>query len=93
MGVLVKTAQAVENRVELVREQFEPKLRAKLRDAKAEWLELRGRNGRSTLKGTELRFRASFLRADTRVRIMLGKFLGRIIVELERVKRRLPGEE
>lgn len=93
MGLLVKTAQTVENRIELVREQCEPKLRAKFRDAKAEWFELRSRGSKSAVKRMELGFKAAILREDIRLRVKLGKFLGRVIVELERLRRTLPPEK
>jgi len=37
LGTLVKTAQAVEDRVGLMRREFEPRARFKLKEAKAEW--------------------------------------------------------
>ena len=88
----MKTAQALENQAEIVRLKFERKLRAKLRDAKAEWFELKSRSKKSPLKRTELHFRASLLHTDAWLRIMLSRLLGRIILELEKVKRTLPHE-
>ena len=91
MGVLVKTAQRVERRVELTRRQFAPKCRLRLREARAEWLELKRRSRKvSAIGGTEIRLRASLGRADARLRMMVAKLIGRIIVELEKVRQTLP---
>jgi hypothetical protein len=93
MGVLVKTALWVESQVELTRRQLEPKLRLKLGKAKTEWLELKSRSPNvSTMSGAELRLRASLLRADSRLRMMISELIGRIIVELEKVRRTPPRE-
>lgn len=89
MGLLVKTAQNVENRVSAIRQQSEPKLKLRLREAKAEWLELKGRIKRSTWAKTELHTRAAIVRADARLRHSASRTIGRIIMELERIRRRL----
>jgi len=93
MGVLVKTAQTVENRVEQARRQLEPRFRLKLREAHTGWLELKSRSSHvSTMKRAELRLKVLLQRTDARVRVMLSKLLGRIIVELEKVRLTLPRE-
>jgi hypothetical protein len=93
MGVLVKTAQWVESRVDLARRQFEPRFRLKLREARTEWLEVKRRGPKvPALSGAELRFRASLLKVDGRLRMMISELIGRIIVELEKVRRTLPRE-
>lgn len=92
MGVLVKAAQSVENQVELARQQFEPKLRLKLREAKAEWLELKSRSSVSAMNEAKLRLRVFLIRIDARFRVMIARLIERIIVELEKVRRTLPRE-
>ena len=89
MGVLVKVAQNVEDRVSSIRQQSEPKLKLRLREAKAEWLELKSRSKSSTWAKTELRTRAAVTRADARLRHGADQSIGKIIVELERIRRRL----
>jgi hypothetical protein len=93
VGILVRTAQTVETRIEQARRQFEPKLRLKLREVRSEWLVLKGRSPNvSTLTGAELRVRVFLRRTDARLRFMIAKLIGSIIVELERVRRTLPRE-
>lgn len=89
MGALVKVAQNVEDRVSLIRQQSEPKLKLRLREARAEWLELKSRSKASTWAKTELQTRAAIARADARLRHGADQSIGRIILELERVRRRL----
>jgi hypothetical protein len=89
MGVLVKVAQNVEDRVSSIRQQSEPKLKLRLREAKAEWLELKSRSKTSTWAKTELQIRAAIARADARLRHGADQSIGKIIPELERVRRRL----
>ena len=90
MGALVKSAQAVEERVKLVHQEFEPRLQSKLKEAKAGWFELKSRNHSSPLKAEELRLRAFLLRTDAKLRLALARLIGKIIVELEKAKRTLP---
>jgi hypothetical protein len=91
VGVLVRTAQTVETRINQARRQFEPKLRLKLREVKSKWLELKGRGPNvSSLNGAELQLRVFLRRTDARLRFMIAKLIGRIIVELEKVRRTLP---
>jgi hypothetical protein len=93
MGVLVKTAQWVESRIDLARRRFEPRFRLKLREAKTEWLEVKRRIPKlSALSGAELQLRASLLKVDARLRMMISELIGRVIVELEKVRRTLPRE-
>jgi len=90
MGALVKSAQAVEDRVRLMRQEFEPKLQSKWKHARAEWFEVKSRNRTSPFNAQELRFRAFLVRTDAKVRVALARLIGRVIVELEKVKRTLP---
>jgi hypothetical protein len=48
MGLLVEVAQNLEDRVSAIRQQSEPKLKLRLREAKADWLELKSRSKGST---------------------------------------------
>jgi hypothetical protein len=65
----------------------------KLREAKTECLELKSRSPNvSTVTGAELRIRAFLVRTDARLRLVTARLIGRIIVELEKVKRTLPRE-
>jgi len=90
MGALVKTAQAVEDRVGEVRREVEPRLRSKLREARTEWVELKTRGNGSRIRRTELRLKAYLMRTDARLRLETGKLIGRAIQELEKMKRNLP---
>ena len=87
MGTLVKTAQAVENRVELMRREFEPMVRFKLKEAEAEWLKIRNRNG-SPLTRTRLNAKALILKTDARVRFEVNKSISKMILELEKARQR-----
>jgi hypothetical protein len=89
MGLLVKVAQNVEDRVSTIRQQSEPKLKLRLREAKAEWLELKSRSKSSTLAKTKLRTRAAINRTDAQLRHSSSQIIGRIIMELERLRRGL----
>jgi hypothetical protein len=89
MGVLVKVAQNVEDMVGAIRQQSEPKLKLRLREAKAEWLELKSRSKTSTWAKTELYTRAAVARADARLKHGADQSIGKIILELERIRRRL----
>jgi hypothetical protein len=89
MGVLVKVPQNVEDRVSAIRQQSEPKLKLRLREVKAEWLEFKSRSKSSTWAKTELHTRATIARADARLRHSASQTIGRIIIELERIRRRL----
>ena len=89
MGVLVKSAQAVEHRVESIRREFEPKARLKLNEARAQWLELKSRRNGCALSVVTLHVKASLLRADARLRIAIAREIGRIVVELEKARRTL----
>ena len=73
MGVLVKTAQRVENEFGWTREHIGPRLRSKLREAKAEWLDLKTRGNASVITRAELRLRAALIRANLRIRMMIGR--------------------
>jgi len=90
MGTLVKTAQAVEDRVESVRRDFEPRVRSKLKEARAEWVDLKSRRSGSRVNRTELHFRDILLRTDARFRLEMDKLIGRLILELEKLRRTLP---
>jgi hypothetical protein len=93
MGVLVKTAQMVEDQVEVVRQQFEPRVRLKLREAKAKWFELRSRRGNAPIAArAELLFRAFLLRTDERLKLRIARLIGRLILQLDRVRRSLAPE-
>jgi hypothetical protein len=87
MGLLVKVAQNLEDRVSAIRQQSEPKLKLRLRKAKADWLELKSRSKGSTW--AELHTRAAVARADAGLRHIADQIIGRIIIELERTRRRL----
>jgi len=89
MGVLVRVAQDVENRVSSIRQQSEPKLKLRLREARTELLELKSRTKTSTWDKTELQARAAIARVDSRLRQGADQSIGKIIMELERVRRRL----
>ena len=89
MGVLVKLAQNVEDGVGAIRQQSEPKLKLRLREARAEWLELKSRSKSSTWAKTELHTRATIARVDARLRRIASQTIGRIIIELERIRRRI----
>jgi hypothetical protein len=89
MTMLVKTAQAVEDRVESVRKGFEPTVRSKLREARAEWFELNMGSG-SAVSGAELRLKAVLLWTDARLRLGVDMLVGRLLLELEKVRRTLP---
>jgi len=89
MGLLVKVAQNMEDRVTAIRQQSEPKLKLKLREARAEWLELKSRSKSSTWSKTELHTRAAIARTDARLRHSASRIIGRTIIELERIRRRL----
>jgi len=90
MGILVKTAQRLENEVGRTREQLEPRLRVKLKKAKADWFELRARTNAPVVTRAELLTRAFLVRTDQEFRIFLDRLVGRMISELERVRRTLP---
>jgi hypothetical protein len=90
MGTLVKTAQMVEDRVGAVRREFEPKVHSKLQEARAEWLELKSRPSGSPVKRTETHVRTLLIRTDSRLRLETANLIGRLIEELERVRRALP---
>ena len=90
MGTLVRTAQAVEDRVASVRKEFEPVVRSKFQEARAEWIELKSRRNSSPVNRTELRVRAILIRSDARLRQEIDKLLGKLIFELEKAKRTLP---
>lgn len=92
MGFLVKVAQNLEDGVTIIRKQSEPKLKLRLREAKAEWLELKSRSKSSSWAKTELRTRAAITRTDARMRHSAGQIIGRIITELERLRRGLVRE-
>jgi hypothetical protein len=87
MGLLVKVAQNVEDRVSATRQQTERKLKLRLRNAKVEWLELKSRSKSSISAKTELRTRAAITRIDARLRHSAGQVIGKIILELERLRR------
>jgi len=89
MGTLVKTAQMVEDQVVAVRKEFEPRVRSKWQEARAEWVELRSRRG-SYRSQAEGRLRAFLIRTDSRVRTEGIKLIERMIAELEKLKRSLP---
>ncbi len=89
MGRLVKVAQNVEDRVGAIRQQSEPKLKLKMREAKAEWLELKSRSKSSSWVRAELHTRATIARADAKLRHGADQSIGRIIMELERARRKL----
>jgi hypothetical protein len=89
MGLLVKVAQNVEDGVTAIRHQSEPRLKLRLREARAEWLELKSRGKSSPWARTELRLRAAIVRADARLKHSASRTIGRIIVELERIRREL----
>ncbi|MGA3110171.1 MAG: hypothetical protein ABSD99_12110 [Candidatus Bathyarchaeia archaeon] len=72
-----------------IRQQSEPKLKLRLREAKAEWLELKSRSKTSTWAKTELYTRAAVARADARLKHGADQSIGKIILELERIRRRL----
>ena len=88
MGVLVKTAQSVEDKVESMRRQLEPKLRTKVQEDRTEWLEFKGRNA-GPLKGSESRVRAFLLRTDAKLRKTTVNLIDRTIIGLEKAKRTL----
>ena len=90
MGTLVKTAQAVEDRVESARKEFEPRVRSKLQEARAEWVAFKSRRNGSVVNRTELRLRAILLRTDAKLRLEMDKLIGRAILELEKLRRTLP---
>ena len=87
MGTLVKTAEALENRVGLMRREFEPKVRFKLKEAKAEWSQVRNRNG-SLLTRTEVKLKAFILKTEGRLRYEIDKLIAKMIVELKKARRR-----
>jgi len=87
LGTLVKTAQAVEDRVRLMRRGFEPRVRFKLKEAKAEWLNIRNRNG-SLLTRTEVKLKAFTLKTEGRLRYEIDKLIAKMILELEKARRR-----
>ena len=89
MGLLVKVAQNVEDRVSTIRQQSDRKIGLRLREAKAGWLELKSRSKSSSGAKTELRTRAAITRIDARLRHSAGQVFGRVIVELERLRRGL----
>jgi hypothetical protein len=89
MGLLVKVAQNVEDRVSTIRQQSDRKIGLRLREAKAGWLELKSRSKSSSWAKTELRTRAAITRIDARLRHSAGQVFGRVIVELERLRRGL----
>lgn len=90
MGVLVKTAQAVEECVESMRKEFEPTVRSKLREARAEWVKLSKMGSGSAVSRAELRLKAVLLWTDARLRLEVDKLIVRLISQLEKVRRTLP---
>lgn len=88
MGVLVRTAETVENQVERVQRQLKPRLQTKVQDARAEWLRLKSRRQGSPLKSAELRARVLFMKTDARARTMIYEFIGKVMVELEKIRRK-----
>ena len=92
MGALVKTAQGVEDRAELIRKELEPRVRSTLQEAKAEWDELKGRGTKRDVSRTQSRLRTLLLRADAALRIEIDRLIRRLILELEKVRRALPRE-
>lgn len=93
MGTLVKTAQMMEDQVGAIRREFEPKVRSKWQNARAEWLELKSRRSGSPLNQTETRLRAVLIRTDSRLRLETANFIGKLIQELEKLRRALPREK
>jgi len=90
MGTLVKTAQLVEERVESMRKEFEPKMRSKWQEARAEWLEFKSKRSGSANDRMQMRLRAFLLRTDARLRLETAKFIDKMILQLEKMKRSLP---
>jgi len=89
MGLLVKVAQNVEDRVSPIGQQSGRKIRLRLREAKSGWLNLKSRSKRSGWEKTELRTRAGLTRIDARIRHSAGQVIARVIVKLETLRRRL----
>ena len=90
MGTLVRTAELVEERVGSVRREFEPKFRLKWQEARAEWLEFKSKRSGPGSARMQIRLRAFLLRTDAKLRLETSKFIDKLIVELERLKRSLP---
>jgi hypothetical protein len=88
MGALVKTAQAVEDRAELIRKELESRVQSTLQEARAEWDELKGT--KRHISGTQPRLRTLLLRADAALRMELDRLIRRLILELEKVRQALP---
>lgn len=88
-GTLVKAALAMEGRVGLMRKQLEPKVRSKLQEARAEWLELKSQCSGSGIDRMGLRLRVLLLRGDARFRSEMANLIGRMIAELESMRRTL----
>jgi hypothetical protein len=87
VGVLVKTAQAVEAEIESIHRHLEPTFRIKMQGAKSEWLGLKNRGAGSAMSSWEFRLRGFVLRTDAEVRVRIVRFIGRIIIELEKMRR------
>jgi len=88
MGALVRIAENVENQVERVQRQLKPRLQTKVQEARAEWLRLKSQRQESPLTSAELRARALFMKTDARARMMIYRFVGKVMVELEKIRRK-----
>ena len=88
MGPLVRTAETIENQVERVQRQLKTRLQTKVNETRAEWLRLKGRREGSPLKSAELRARAFFMKTDARARMMIYEFIRKVMVELEKIRRK-----
>jgi len=88
MGALARTAETVENQVERVQRQLRPRLETKVKEARAEWLRLKGRRQGSPLQSARLRATAFFMKTDARARMMIYKSIGKVMMELEKIRRK-----
>jgi len=88
MGALVRMTETFENQVERVQRQLKPRLETKLREARVEWLRLKGQRQGPPLKSTEFHARAFFMKMDARARMMIYRFIGKVMMELEKIRRK-----
>lgn len=86
LGRLVKIAQTVEDEVDSFRLETESRVKAKFKEVRAEWLELRSRTPRSSVNKYGLRGRAFLIRSDAQSRRKLAMVIGKTIMKLEEIR-------
>jgi len=75
--------------MESIRREIEPKVRLKLSEARAEWLELKSNRTGAGLEGVQLRVRAFLLRTNGWLRMAIARQIGRLIMKLEKARNTL----